>query len=111
MGKHPHSGHSWAHHATPGIYPVTASLQPSISEPAYVKEMLEKGENPKEQLLEDCKPQCTHWADKLSRCEKKLEEVVKINPTKTCLYPYRDWVTCVEACAQPMIHNQLEGTQ
>ena len=60
--------------------------------------MLAKGEDPKPLLLEECKPKCTHWADKLSRCEKQLEIVAKINPTKTCIYPFRDWVTCVEAC-------------
>ena len=39
-----------------------------------------------------------YWKEKLERCEAQLETVVKISPTKTCLYPMRDWVTCVEAC-------------
>ena len=39
----------------------------------------------------------------------ELEKIIKINPTKTCLYPMRDYVTCVEACTQPAIHNQLKG--
>ena len=27
------------------------------------------------------------------------------------MYPMRDYVTCVEACAQPKIHNNLVGTE
>ena len=72
--------------------------------------MLKEGENPKDLLIEDCKPQCKFWKEKLERCEAKLEHIIKINPTKTCMYPMRDYVTCVEACVQPIIHNQLEGT-
>ena len=72
--------------------------------------MLKEGENPKDLLIEDCKPQCKHWKDKLVRCEAALEAIIKINPTKTCMYPMRDYVTCVEACVQPIIHNSLEGT-
>ena len=77
----------------------------------YVKQMLRDGENPKPLVLEECKPQCKYWKGKLDRCEEKLEVIVKINPTKTCLYPMRDYVTCVEACTQPMIHNNLIGTE
>ena len=76
----------------------------------YVKQMLKEGENPKDKVIEDCKPQCKFWKDKLERCEAKLEHIIKINPTKTCMYPMRDYVTCIEACVQPIIHNQLEGT-
>ena len=43
--------------------------------------------------------------------EGTLPPIIKVNPTKTCLYPMRDYATCVEACAQPLIHNNLEGTQ
>ena len=95
---------------TPGWMSYEKSLSPHVSTPAYVKQMLKEGENPKPQLLEECKPLCKYWKDKLERCEHKLEQIIKINPTKTCLYPMRDYVTCVEACAQPVIHNQLEGT-
>ena len=70
--------------------------------------MISKGEDPKPDLLEECKPKCGHWKAKLERCEKQLEDIVKINPTKSCIYPMRDWVTCVEACTQPMIHNNLK---
>jgi hypothetical protein len=60
-----HSGHSWAHYVTPGIYPITKSLAPHISTPSYVKEMLDRGEDPKELLTEECKPHCLHWEAKL----------------------------------------------
>ena len=72
--------------------------------------MIKEGENPKSLVLEECKPHCTYWKDKLTRCETQLEKIIKINPTKTCLYPMRDYATCVEACAQPVIHDQLKGT-
>ena len=54
--------------------------------------------DPKPLILDYCKPQCIYWKEKLERCEAKLEIVIKTNPTKSCLYPMRDWVTCVEAC-------------
>lgn len=60
--------------------------------------MLLRGMDPKPLVLDFCKPQCIYWKEKLERCESKLEIVIKTNPTKTCLYPMRDWVTCVEAC-------------
>lgn len=72
--------------------------------------MLRQGQNPKEKVMADCKPKCKLWEDKLKRCEAKLQDLIKINPTKTCLYRMRDWVTCVEACTQPTIHNVLKGT-
>ncbi len=39
----------------------------------YVEEMLKEGKDPKDKLIEYCKPNCVYWKDKLSRCEKKLE--------------------------------------
>ena len=69
--------------------------------------MLQKGEDPKEALIEECKPHCTYWKEKLERCEQQLEHIIKINPTKSCMYPMRDYATCVEACVQPLIHNNL----
>ena len=98
---------SWV---TPGWTQYEPRLAPSVATPAYVSQMLKDGEDPKPLLMEECKPQCQFWKDKLSRCETQLEHVIKVNPTKTCLYPMRDYVTCVEACVQPIIHNQLEGT-
>ncbi len=60
--------------------------------------LLARGMDPKPLVLDFCKPQCIYWKEKLERCESKLEIVVKTNPTKTCIYAMRDWVTCVEAC-------------
>ena len=60
--------------------------------------LLQRGMDPKPLILDYCKPQCIYWKEKLERCEAKLEIVIKTNPTKSCLYPMRDWVTCVEAC-------------
>ena len=79
-------------------------------EPAYIKTMLKDGEDPKPLVLEECKPHCQVYKDKLTRCEAALEAIIKVNPTKTCLYPMRDYATCVEACAQPLINNNLEGS-
>ena len=62
------------------------------------KNMLERGIDPKPVLMELCEPMCIFWKEKLKRCEKKLEKIIKVNPTKSCLYPMRDYVTCVEAC-------------
>ena len=61
--------------------------------------LLDQGIDPKPLVLDFCKPQCIYWKEKLERCETKLATVIKINPTKTCMYPMRDYVTCVEACA------------
>ena len=72
--------------------------------------MIKEGEDPKPLVMEECKPLCTFWKEKLTRCEQQLEVIVKINPTKTCIYPMRDYVTCVEACAQPQIHSSLKGS-
>lgn len=60
--------------------------------------LLDRGIDPKPTLMELCEPMCVFWKEKLKRCEKKLEKIIKVNPTKSCLYPMRDYVTCVEAC-------------
>jgi ubiquinol-cytochrome c reductase subunit 6 len=60
--------------------------------------LMARGMDPKPLVLDFCKPQCVYWKEKLERCEKALEIVIKTNPTKSCMYPMRDWVTCVEAC-------------
>ena len=96
---------------TPGWMDYDSSLAPHVATPSYVSSMLAAGEDPKPLVLEECKPACQKWKDKLQRCETQLEKIIKINPTKTCLYPMRDYVTCVEACVQPVIHNELKGTQ
>lgn len=96
---------------TPGWMYHEPRYAPHIHKPDFVDKMLKDAEDPKEMVIEECKPMCTFWKDKLTRCETQLEVVIKINPTKSCLYPMRDYVTCIEACAQPIIHNSLEGTQ
>lgn len=80
------------------------SFQPLVP---HALTMLERGIDPKPMLIEFCEPMCVFWKDKLTRCERKLEKIIKVNPTKSCLYPMRDWVTCVEACVQPKIFNNL----
>ena len=77
-------------------------------EPEYVHQMLKDGKDPKDKLIQDCSPLCMHWKDKLTRCEKKLEKIIKVNPTKSCLYPMRDWVTCVDACVNTTIFHHLK---
>jgi len=74
----------------------------------HAKSMLDRGIDPKPILIEFCEPHCIFWKEKLDRCESKLEQVIKINPSKSCLYPMRDWVTCVESCVQPKIFNNLQ---
>ena len=96
---------------TPGWMIHETRLAPHIHKPDFVDKMLKEAEDPKPLVIEECKPQCTYWKDKLTRCEDKLVHIIKINPTKSCLYPMRDYVTCIEACAQPIVHNSLEGAQ
>ena len=55
---------------TPGWMVMEPRLAPHIAQPGYVKEMIKAGEDPKPQLLEECKPLCKFWKDKLSRCEQ-----------------------------------------
>ena len=95
---------------TPGWYIPETRYTPKIEAKDYVDKMIKDGEDPKPLVIEECKPHCEYWRKKLDRCEVQLEDVVKVNPTKSCLYPMRDWVTCIEACSQPLIHNKLEGS-
>jgi ubiquinol-cytochrome c reductase subunit 6 len=66
--------------------------------PKMTKNMLERGEDPKELLIEFCRPQCDFWEGKLKRCETALQSMVNADPTKSCMYPLRDWVTCIDGC-------------
>ena len=68
--------------------------------------VLNRGMDPKPLVMDYCMPQCHYWRAKLERCEAKLETIIKTSPTKTCLYPMRDWVTCVEACVST-INNSI----
>ena len=94
---------------TPGWTIDEPRLHPHLHTKINVSQMLKDGEDPKALLLEECKPQCKFYKDKLTRCEAALESIIKVNPTKTCLYAMRDYVTCTEACVQPIIHNKLVG--
>ncbi len=69
--------------------------------------LLDRGVDPKPMVLEFCKPLCHYWKEKLERCESKLATIIKINPTKTCMYPMRDYVTCVEACVSTRLRYLL----
>lgn len=80
----------------------TTNLTPSS------KNMLDRGIDPKPKLIEFCEPMCVFWKEKLDRCEQKLELILKINPSKSCLYPARDLITCIESCVQPKIFNNLQ---
>ena len=73
--------------------------------------MLAKGEDPKEILISFCKPSCKYWEDKLKRCETKLAAMENADPELSCMYPMRDWITCVEGCVQPRIHEHLKGQE
>jgi hypothetical protein len=74
-----------------------------------VLETLKLGEDPKSFVLDWCKPGCTKYHDMVSRCERALKIIRLADPEKTCLYRYRQWVECVENCAQPRIWHNLKG--
>ena len=82
---------------------------PSTQWTDSVKKMLEKGEDPKELLIEVCRPICKHLEDKKRRCEVKLKSLTHADPEKSCMYPLRDWITCVDGCVVPKIHEHLIG--
>ena len=63
-----------------------------------VRSMLEKGQDPKDFLIEACKPECKGLQDKLGRCEVALKNMTNADPELSCMYPLRDWVTCIDAC-------------
>lgn len=63
-----------------------------------IRGMLEKGQDPKDYLIEICRPQCTALQQKLQRCETALKNMTHADPELSCMYPLRDWVTCVDAC-------------
>lgn len=63
-----------------------------------IRAMIEKGQDPKDYLIEICRPQCTALQQKLQRCETALKNMTHADPELSCMYPLRDWVTCVDAC-------------
>ena len=83
-----------------------------------IKAMIEKGQDPKDYLIEVCRPQCTAYQQKLQRCETALKNMANADPELSCMYPLRDWVTCVDSCVtsclyqvQPKIHAELVGNE
>lgn len=68
-----------------------------------VRTMIQKGQDPKDYLLEICKPNCVPLLEKLKRCEVKLKNMTNADPELSCMYPFRDWVTCVEGCVKILI--------
>ena len=66
---------------------VLSKLAPHVSEPDFVHEMLKNGKDPKDKLISHCSNHCTYWKDKLTKCETKLDQVIKVNPSKSCMYP------------------------
>ncbi|EGR30010.1 hypothetical protein IMG5_144840 [Ichthyophthirius multifiliis] len=79
--------------------------------PQVAATMIQRGEDPKLLYIQNCKPNCIHWEQKLKRCEIKLKSLVNADPEKSCMYPFRDWITCVEGCVQPQIVSQLVGAE
>ena len=63
-----------------------------------VNSMLQKGQDPKDYLIEVCRPECKAKADKLHRCEVALKNMSDADPELSCMYPFRDWVTCIDSC-------------
>ena len=96
---------------TPGWIFHEPRLAPHVAKPDFVDKMLADGEDPKPLMINECKPHCVYWKEKLERCETQLVNIIKVNPTKSCMYPFRDYANCIEACAQPVVHNALKGTQ
>lgn len=76
-----------------------------------IPSMLEKGQDPKDMMIEVCRPSCHHWEDRLKRCEVKLQQMEHADPEMSCMYPLRDWVTCIDSCVNPRIQSQLVGQE
>jgi len=36
--------------------------------------------------------------EKLQRCEVALKNMTNADPELSCMYPLRDWVTCIDGC-------------
>ena len=48
-----------------------------------VKVMLANGQDPKDYLIEYCRPECKNWEDKLRRCETTLKNMTNADPEMT----------------------------
>ena len=45
-----------------------------------IKSMIQKGQDPKDFLIEVCRPQCTSLQQKLQRCENALKSMTNADP-------------------------------
>ena len=72
--------------------------------------MLQKGEDPKPFVVEECKKRkiCESLFLRVQRCEKALEQM-ETSGEESCMYPMRDYVTCVEGWVQPKVQKYLIG--
>lgn len=68
-----------------------------------IKSMLEKGQDPKEFMIEVCRPECKAKFDRLQRCESALKSMTDADPELSCMYPLRDWVTCIDGCVNTFL--------
>ncbi|CAG9333413.1 unnamed protein product [Blepharisma stoltei] len=73
-----------------------------------VLETLQKGEDPKPFVLEWCKPKCLDYKAMVERCEAALKIIKGVDSEKKCIFRFRQWVECVENCAQPKIFYHLK---
>lgn len=67
--------------------------------------MIEKGQDPKEFMIEVCRPECKAKFDKLQRCETALKNMADADPELSCMYPLRDWVTCIDGCVRYIYYS------
>lgn len=74
-----------------------------------IVETLKEGNDPKEFVIEWCKPKCTYDLHRLTNCEEGLRILKASDPEKTCMYRYRQWFECVENCTQPKIFHNLKS--
>lgn len=80
--------------------------------PRYAKSRIseiERGIDPKEKWINYCKPTCKAQEDIWHRCEDALKILKSADAEKSCIYRFRNWVECVEGCAQPKVFYHLKG--
>jgi hypothetical protein len=51
--------------------------------PKKITSMLEKGQDPKDFMIEVCRPGCQKYEAKLRRCETALKNMVNVDPEMT----------------------------
>lgn len=73
------------------------------------KSSLERGIDPKATWIQYCKPSCKAEQAKLTRCEDAYKIISTVEPERSCIFRYREWVECIEGCVQPKIFYHLRG--